>query len=63
MVHDFQNNDENPHNFKTLMEEDFLGKITGLAEMCPGSNVLERLHQRYNLFLAMHWHEIRMAAK
>lgn len=59
MVHDFQYSDENPHNFKTLMEEDFLGKITDLAEMCPGKNVLERLYQRYKIFLAMHWREIR----
>ena len=36
-----------------------LGKITKLAAMCPGSNILQRFFQRFCLFLAFHWEHIK----
>jgi hypothetical protein len=44
---------ENPHCYKSLMEEDFMGKLTSLASMCHGKTVLDRTMQRYIVFLMM----------
>ena len=57
-VVDLQFSDENCRAHKTLSEETMLGKITRLSSQCPGSNVLERFFQRFNLFLAFHWENI-----
>ncbi len=58
MVLGLRSSNENVRNHKTLAEEDMLGKLTTLASSCPGSNVLQRFYQRFNLFLAMHWERI-----
>ncbi len=58
MVYDLQFSDENNRAWKTLSEETMLGKVTKLASQCPGSNILPRFFQRFNLFLAMHWEHI-----
>ena len=58
LVVDLQVSDENCRTHKTLSEETMLGKITRLASQCPGSNVLQRFFDRFNLFLAFHWQNI-----
>ena len=58
LVLGLRSSNENVRNHKTLAEEDMLGKLTTLASSCPGSNVLQRFYQRFNLFLAMHWERI-----
>ncbi|CAJ1352888.1 unnamed protein product [Effrenium voratum] len=58
LVHGFAHSSENCRNHKTLAEEDMLGSLCKIATACPGSNVLQRLYQRYNIFVAMHWEHI-----
>ena len=58
LIFDMRSSLENPRKYKTMLEEDALGKLTKLAEKCPASNATVRLLQRYQIFLAMHFHEL-----
>ena len=60
LIFDMRSTLENPRKYKTMLEEDTLGKLTRLAEKCPASNATLRLLQRYQIFLAMHLHEISL---
>ena len=50
---------ENSRQHKTLAEEDMLNHVTKLASAVHGASVVPRFFQRFQLFLSLHWDNIR----